>query len=152
MKKFIILAVASCFISACATYAPVSYQEKCALKGMVLSGVGSESGSSFAVGRNGAWASGRSQSETVMCRVPETPKEQCEINSYVKAFEPKAKYNDSVSSVNPWIGVGYFIYILPGVVGKLAMDNKLDKAVNSYEESLPGYLSECNSTSQVGQK
>ncbi len=124
-----LILISSFMILGCATKAPITYQEECATKGLVLQGITSGSGRAFHMGSGGNWVTSRGTSESISCDVPKTPTQSCEADRLSQVAQPKMSYNQSTKLWNLGIGAGYIFYILPGVGLKLLADNKLDKAV-----------------------
>jgi hypothetical protein len=142
--KNLLLIVIALSLSACATMAPMSHKEQCALKGMKLHGVSEESGTTHASAHN--WrtrqtidATAFSRSENVVCVVPNDEKEECEIDRIRTAALPKAEYNNEIRAKNLITSAGYFLFIVPGIVAKVAYDAERSKAIEAskaaYEEA-----------------
>jgi hypothetical protein len=126
MKILVLLFV----VSSCATYAPRSYKQECGVKGMVLTGVTSDSGSfnSYAGGR------GNYSSDGVQCVVPSNEFQECQARIYGQASRPVDEYNEWYGTKRFVTGLGYYALIVPGIAAKLFFDHQRDKAVQeSYE-------------------
>jgi hypothetical protein len=113
--------------------APYTYQESCALKGMKLSGVSEANGHDTAYAYNwqtqqSASATVNSYSESVACRVAETAADKCEVEHFQKTAAPKVEYNDGYKGKYFLSGLGYWLFIVPGVILKLTYDSELSKA------------------------
>jgi len=138
MKKLISLTVLLSLTS-CASMAPISYQEQCALKGMALTGVTESNGTESATAYNwtthqSATAHSNSFSENVSCRVPVNQEEKCEVDHLARAAMPKAEYNEGYNTKRSLTGWGYFLFVIPGVALKLTYDDQLNKAVAKSQE------------------
>lgn len=132
--KTLIMIFLTLSVVGCATNAPISYQEHCALRGLTLAGVSDGTSSAVAMGNNGNYAVARGNSESVSCVVPKTPEEKCEANRLTTVAAPKVDYNSNLTGKH-WInGLAYVAYILPGVGAKLYYDHQLDKAVAESKE------------------
>jgi hypothetical protein len=116
-------------IVGCATSAPISYQEHCANKGMMLASVTDTDSSAAAYGSNGSTAYARGNAESVSCEVPKTEVQSCEVRRLGAVAGPKVEYNSGLTGKKWVTGIGYVLYVLPGVGAKLYYDSKLDKAV-----------------------
>lgn len=127
MRYLLVLVV----ISSCASYAPKTYNQQCADKGMVLTGVSNSSGSGshYNIGTNSSVVSSYAD-EAVHCIVPENDIQRCEVEKYVESSMSVQEYNSSAGTKRFVTGVGYIAFILPGVVAKLVFDNQLDEAVS----------------------
>lgn len=130
MKKLTIVFAA--LLAGCAARAPISYQEYCALDGMVLRSVTTASGSAIAFG--GRPTTVKSSSEAISCEPPQSPSQRCEVEHLAAEAKPKHDYNSTVGKWNLGIGVGYVLWILPGVGMKLWSDAKYDKAIATAAE------------------
>jgi hypothetical protein len=90
---------------------------------MVLTGMAMSSGGAVATATDGtttAWARSSSYGESVSCQRPMTPAEVCEVRGALVARGIKLDY--STDWRNVLIGIGYVLYILPGVVLYFALD------------------------------
>jgi hypothetical protein len=125
--------------------APISYNEHCALRGMVLSGVSDGVERTFISGGNGGWASGTSQSQNISCSRAKTEEDKCMVRKYTASAQPKAEYNDGYRSKRTLTGVGYYAFILPGVALKLVYDKQLDEAMKASQDA-PGANQDCSRT------
>lgn len=126
--------ILSLSLVSCATRAPKSYKQQCADKGMILRGVSSTSGSTsnynYYTGNN----IGSFDGESVSCAVPETKRDECRVEKLRVAAGPVNEYNDGYGAKVFLSGLGYYAFVIPGVVAKLAYDSQRDSAVNkSYE-------------------
>lgn len=120
-------------ISGCATVAPVSDSETCAKSGMLLAG------KSFSEGNATVWtgkttAIGSSSGISLSCRVPENEADKCEVNRIASIAQPKFEYNENIGTKRTLTGVGYVLWIIPGVVLKLVYDSQYDKALSASNE------------------
>lgn len=130
MKTLTLFFASTLVLLGCATVAPISYQEQCARKGLVLSGVTSGSSSSTAYSWNDSnLITARGTSEHVACEVPKTEAQTCEAKRLANVSAPKFDYNSDVKLWNAGIGTGYVLWVLPGVGMKLWADSKYDKAM-----------------------
>lgn len=127
MKAFLVVVLIVTQV-ACASYSPLSYQETCGVKGMVLKGVSSGTSSGVGVVSSGAIVSTSGYSEQVSCEVPKGEVEMCESDLGYRSAVPKLAYNDRVGTANNLIGIGYILYIVPGAVFAVVMSNQKSKA------------------------
>lgn len=123
---FVLLAI---LLPGCAHQIPLTYQESCASRGMVFSGIETYNGQAFAYGANGAWANVQATGESVSCSVPKTQVESCQTEYLANESAPKRAYNSNVQSLRLLTGIGYVLYIVPGVAMKYVADKRYDKAV-----------------------
>lgn len=135
MRMSIIVGFVIC-LSGCATYAPYTYQEQCAFKGMKLAGVNADSGRTTHVtyGRNSPIVgTSDNYSESVRCDVPASDDDRKMIGHIHFAAGPKIKYNSTVE-IKRWVnGAGYILFIIPGIGLKLVFDNEQEKAIKESE-------------------
>jgi hypothetical protein len=127
-------------LGAC-VHAPIwSPQEQCAANGLVLNGVVSSHGETVAVASGGAIvvANAESTDESVSCRRPATIDETCEVRAATASLRVKLDFGTGWR--NAMIGVGYVVYILPGLVLLLIFDSQknstADDAENVYADTL----------------
>jgi len=129
MKRTIVAVMAAVVGSGCVHRPPLTPAEQCAEQGMILEGMSlSTSGGVGVATVNGTTAIARSSSygETVACRRPATSTDHCEVASYSEAARRKGEFNTGWR--NLLIGVGYVVYILPGLVLYLVFDSQSDDA------------------------
>jgi len=133
------------FSVSCATYAPKSYKQNCAQKGMVLAGVTeSSSSTSFYNFNSNSTTYSDSSGEAVTCVVPKNEIEKCEIEVENKVASPIIEYNKSIGTKRLINGAAYGLYIIPGIASKLYYDKMREKALQESDEirnSLDGYCS-----------
>lgn len=160
MKNIILIACALS-LTGCATMAPISYQEECALKGMALSGVSSGTSTGHISGSiqgNQRTANGRNYghenhdysgttvtySETVNCYVPQTEKQQCQVNALGESARPKAEWNSRERSRHVWRIIGYVLYIVPGVIMSVVHESGKDDSIKESQEIAHANSGACN--------
>ncbi len=128
--KTMIIPILSLFITGCATSAPMSYREHCALKGMVLAGITDDSESASAYNwKTGSTVTAYSSSTAVSCKVPESDEEKCEVSRLAQIAEPRAEYNGHLYSKRLITGFGYYALIVPGIVAKVLYDDQLGNVI-----------------------
>lgn len=137
-----LLVVLTLLVSGCATRIPTTYQQHCALKGMKLTGVTDGSGSQFVAHSDGSYATGSSSNQKIHCAVPQIQIDKCEAERLRKTTLPIQEYNDSVNSKRTWAALGYFFYIVPGIIVTYSANKQKKKALASYHE-LDSSLSLC---------
>jgi hypothetical protein len=120
-------------ITSCAGYATRTYKQKCASKGMVLSGVtsqsGGTSGSAYSYQTNTTVNTyGSYSGEAVSCEVPRTPVDKCRVVEIERSTAPVYEYNEWSGTKDFATGLGYAAFFVPGVVMKLAFENQISKA------------------------
>lgn len=132
-------------LSGCAVMAPLSYNEHCATRGMKLAGVSDTNGSStsFMPGVGAVVSGGRA--ESVSCEVPQSDADLCKVKYYSATAAPKLEYNDGIGTKRLVTGTGYFLFVLPGVIAKLAYDSQLDGAVDASNDIAKQNASMCSS-------
>lgn len=116
-------------LTGCTTMIPISYQEDCARKGMVLAGVNSFSGDTSTYASNGRSAISISSGETLSCVVPKDEAQACEVKKFAAVGEPKFRFNSEVKDRRLTEGVGYFFYVVPGLVLRYLHDGVKDEAI-----------------------
>ncbi len=95
----------------------ISPAEQCAAQGMLLGGMSMSSATSRGVAVSGEYvavARGDAYSEAVSCVRPSTVDEQCEVEGERASLGKKAEF--SPTGYNIALGIGYLLYILPGLV------------------------------------
>jgi hypothetical protein len=60
--------------------------------------------------------------------VAETEKDQCEVQRWQQIASPKAEYNSDYKTKYMLSGLGYWLFVVPGVAAKIAYDNQLSEA------------------------
>lgn len=145
MKYALLIPALGFALSGCATAIPYSFQERCARTDMKLSGVGYSDSNSVGYAQftkpnltsaGSAMATVNSESTSISCQPPTTDEERQQIQALKRGLPPKDEYNNSIQGKRFLTGLGYFIYIVPGVIAKLAFDALYDKAMQqSYQLS-----------------
>lgn len=111
----------------CATYAPYDYTERCALKGMLLDGVDTQSGSAFAVNNYGQVATAYGSGENLRCNMPKTDDQKMTVARELYIVEPKYSYNMGLLSSRNY-GEGWYYQLVPGLA-KYVWDKRKEKAL-----------------------
>lgn len=102
--------------TSCATAIPYSREERCAFQDMKVGAV------SF------GQATGNNYYSSLTCVPLETDFDRCEYNRITTRAQPKIDYNDNITT-KKWInGIGWCLWIIPGVVAKLLYDKQRDNA------------------------
>jgi hypothetical protein len=117
--------IAAVLAAGCVHRPPLTSAERCATRGMVLAGLSMSSGSSVGyatTGRTQAWAVGASYDESVICRVPETEVELCEVAAFAAGASEKLGFGTFWR--NTAIGLGYLTFVLPGFVLLVVFDGQ----------------------------
>lgn len=140
MKKIILI---SLMLQGCATAIPLSYREHCALRGMVLDGVSTNSSSGTSVGITEIISVSDESSENIHCSLPRNDADKCMVQNLGKKAAPKAEYNDGIGGKRTLTAIGYVFYVVPGLLLKSVYDNQRDKAL---EESRNTASSSCGNT------
>ena len=118
------------FFVSCAGYAPKTYKQNCAQKGMVLAGITeSSSSTSFYNFNTNSNSYADSSGEAVTCVVPKNEIEKCEIEVENKVAGPINEYNQTVSTKRLLNGAAYGLCIIPGIVSKFYYDGIREKAI-----------------------
>jgi hypothetical protein len=143
MNKIILLSVCILSLSGCATMAPVSYDEHCAVQGMKFTGVTQSSGTEFSTATAynyqtgqtaNAYGSSSYSGQSVSCRPPQNEVEKCEVQHAGAAAAPKIDYNDGIGGKRFLTGTGYVLWIIPGLIAKGAFDSQRDGAIKRSQE------------------
>ena len=138
------------FFVSCASYAPKTYKQNCAQKGMVLAGVTeSNSSTSFYNFNNHSNVYANSYGEAVSCVVPKNEMERCEIEVENRVLKPINEYNSSVGTKKLLNGIAYGVYIIPGIVSKLYYDNALENALEKSEVIRNSLAGSCSSKERI---
>ncbi len=144
MKSTMILAMF--FFVSCASYAPKTYKQNCAQKGMVLVGVTEASSStSFYNFNTNSTAYADSSGEAVSCIVPKNEVEKCEIEVENKVAAPINEYNKTIGTKRILNGAAYGLFIVPGILSKFYYDGVREKAIvesNEIRDSFQDYCSD----------
>ena len=111
-----------------------SPKEQCAFDEMKLAGInrddGLASGMGYGYNQPTRFSTVRMESTTVRCDLPQSPEDKAEIQRIRASMVPKAEYNRGIKGKQFLTGVGYFFYIVPGVVLKIYYDQQYDEALN----------------------
>jgi hypothetical protein len=134
MKKYI-LPLLACFVSGCVTPAPYYFEQQCARQGMVLKGVDAASGSGVYVTPTGL-SPALMYGQTVRCDVPKSEAESCEVSRVSGTTGPIDKYNSQIGSKVAVTTIGYFAFVLPGLLFWSSFEKEKQKAMT---ESLNEY-------------
>lgn len=111
-------------LSGCVTQIPLSHEETCAVKGMVLAGASISKSNSYNTGTvyNSSYQQygsfnmyGVTRNSQTHCRVPETQKDHCIVDSYRSGVRPKTEFNNKIKSRNALAGLGYMFWLVPGI-------------------------------------
>lgn len=132
MRRAILIATALAF-SSCATLIPYTYDQTCALKGLKLKGVVSSNSSADSYNYYNGSTSTAISGEAVNCEVPTTEEEKKSIETMRRNLTPIAEYNEKVPSYRTITGVGYVLWILPGIYFYYRYDSDKNLAMNQYE-------------------
>lgn len=133
-------------LAGCVHAIPRTPQEYCAAQGMVAEGFASSSGvaTGYVPTQNGgAVVVGRLRGESVSCRRPQTPQEQCEVAIAMASGGPKIG-NEDVRGRNLLIGAGYFFFLLPGIAMYFAFDSGIDGAERRSTEAGNASRAQCS--------
>jgi hypothetical protein len=136
--------VAVAMLSACVSAPRLTANERCARRGMVLAGVSLSSSGGVGVatsGRHTAVASSSSYSEDVICVRPVTPVDTCEVQGGRVAAARKLDFSDL--GWNLTIGIGYVLFILPGVVMYFVADSQSDAVGREAERAGANTTARC---------
>lgn len=136
MKAAVFLISTSLF--GCATAIPYSPVERCAQDEMVLIGINHGNSAATAVAYNYSGglttASASGVSTNVLCSVPTNDEQKKQILDTKKELGPKEDYNGRLEGKKWLTGIGYFVYIVPGIVAKVIYDGQYDDAVKKSNE------------------
>ena len=127
LSVFIIITL---LLTSCATPINYTYEESCALKGLVLSGVTSTNlnGSNYNI-NTGNTSVNNLSGESIQCKIAQNENEKCLINELRKKMIPKVDYNENISTYRTITGVGYCLFIVPGIIFKIIFDDKKNNAI-----------------------
>jgi hypothetical protein len=130
-----LVAVTVVAAAGCMHALPLSYSETCGIRGMAMAGaVVSDGGANSTVSdsrghTSTAYAS--SHSDTAVCARAVTFQEQCEVRAAAIAGAIKADF--AVRSRNFALGVGYVLYVLPGVILYFLFDSQANATMREAE-------------------
>lgn len=135
MRTFLTVALAISLATACVHPVPMTPQETCGVRGMVVAGISvSESNSSdVVIGNNGrsAVVTSSGYAEGVSCRPPQTEAERCDVEVGAAGAGPKADWQD-VRGKRALVYLGVLAFILPGIIiGAIFSSNRGDAEVAS---------------------
>jgi hypothetical protein len=114
-------------VAGCMSSLPLRYSEQCAATGMVVSGVSFSNGTSSAVATDGrvlVVAHEDDSGQTLSCRPPATPIEQCHVQAAALSGPIRADYTPG--GKNFFLFVGYAAFILPGVALRIVFGIQRD--------------------------
>lgn len=130
MKNKISLILACIALSGCATPIHYTSRERCALGGLKLAGVDVTDSSAVAYNwKSNSTTTVNESSKSIRCDVIKTEEERKENERILAIAEPKVKYNDTVDGKRLINGIGYCLWIVPGILAKVVFDVEYDKAV-----------------------
>lgn len=151
MRRRVCLGMAVIAFAGCVHAIPLAPVQQCGMQNMVADGVGFSSGQSTgAAYGTGGWAvSGvSSYGQSVSCRRPALPAEQCEAIAGMRSGSVRAAWDPSWR--NLLIGLGTVAFIVPGIVASIAFhvgrDQTIDESATVYNEQLTGCMSHVTST------
>jgi hypothetical protein len=127
--KILILLWLTLALLGCATAIPYTAEEQCALGAMHLVGLDFQSGSSHAVASNGRSAVAHSYGTAVRCETPKSEAESSHVAIVRQSLDPKIEYNNAIGGKRLMTGIGYVLWIVPGIGLKLYFDSEYDNAV-----------------------
>lgn len=143
------LVICVCSALGCASSIGYTRAEKCALRDMKVTGAYFGGGSASASSYN--WktgettsAHGRHSFEGVNCAVPETPSEKCDVATNRASATAKADYQDGYGGKVILNGIGYVLYIVPGILLKLHYDSTREDALAQAKRDSERAASRCN--------
>lgn len=110
------------FASACVHRPPLNPQEVCASNGMLAENAALSRSGTVSVEGDSATTFGAN----LGCRRPVTPDEVCEVSAANTSMSVKMGF--SPGGPNFLIGVGYVVFIVPGIVLYLLFDHQSDAA------------------------
>lgn len=118
MKKILITLILV-NLASCAHQIPLTYEERCAIKGMKFSGTVNEtigtSASTFGNGNNSVNGYSVSHESSVQCTSPSNEKDKCEVRERATTGTKAQEWNRDVYSKNMLTYWGYLL-IIPGIV------------------------------------
>lgn len=131
--KYLLIA-ATLFLQSCATYIGLTYDQKCANKGMVLAGANEDTTYGSQYNYNYGLTTARYSSDSVSCRVPANNEERKLVSLEQERLQPINEYNNGYNG-KYWLNVlGYYAFILPGVGLKFYFDGQQADAIQKYYE------------------
>ena len=137
--KYLAALLILALLNGCASMAPLSYQERCAVQDMKLAGATQEEsrGSAYAYGSRADGSRGGSvtiasegHAESVQCVMPESDADRCEVKRLKEIARPKQEYNEGIGGKRFITGAGYVLWIVPGVIAKAIYDSELNQAMS----------------------
>jgi hypothetical protein len=134
MKTLTLIILISGILSACATAIPYSNEEECAKVGMVPDGVAIGSASTIGYNYNAGVTTVSTSSSTLMCRVPTSQVQQCQVKHLQESMAPKERYNSKIGEKKLLTGLAYLIYVIPGIGVKLMFDRESLDSENESQE------------------
>lgn len=140
MKKLILFAL---FLSGCATPVAYNHSEKCALVGMKLNGAQIQESAGTAYNWDSGTTTINIYSEGVNCSLPKTSEEACTINAWREVANPKVEYNEGIGAKKLITGVGYVIYIFPGLIAKIGFDSQAKMSIRKSMEIAKTAFQKC---------
>jgi hypothetical protein len=136
--------VAVAMLSACVSAPRLTANERCARRGMVLAGVSLSSSGGVGVATGGGRtvvATSSSYGEDVICMRPATPADACEVQGARVSADQKLDF--SAIGWNLTIGIGYVLFILPGVVMYFVADSQSDAVGREAERAGANTTARC---------
>ena len=114
----------------CATQLPYTVEETCALNDLKFSNAVTTQVISVNRTASERVPLLKTDTETVaVCELPKTTEEKRHVQSLRAELAPKVQYNDSIEAKQLLTGLGYYLFVLPGVGLKLKYDADYDAAL-----------------------
>ncbi len=126
MRALLLIAIVS---TGCVTTIPLSNDEKCASRGMILEGVTVGESEGSAVSYDWKTSSTHTASysgtrEDVSCTVPKTAVDQCVVRTLGGSVSVKEDFNKTVNGKRTLTGFAYVLYVVPGLILNAAFDSE----------------------------
>ncbi len=123
-------------LTACISAPRVTAQERCAMNGLTLA-----SSSNVNAGGVIGQTTGIFGASGYQCVRPATERERCEIQAHASAGAIKDDFG--VTGRNVAIGVGYLLYIIPGIIMYFVFDSQKDDVEGEADSRRAAGLNRC---------
>lgn len=132
--------------TACIHRIGVGNHQECAQEGMILEGINVGSGTAHTRSSNFNTYDTVTNSRQVQCAIPKTDADKCALDVYERSLAPLHRFNQGVPGKNILIGVGYCLYIIPGIVGLIYFNGQKDEALDDSDQMIKTSLKSCEQT------
>lgn len=137
-------------LAACFRPLQMNAREQCATDNMILESLSSSENDSRAVATDGTGlvtARASSSGTNVTCRRARTASEKCEVTAALASLEVKNQFETKERNQN--LAIGYFLFLVPGIVLHSRYSDERDAAEKAAEEARQEALQVCTTENET---